>query len=79
MAKILKIDESVIEGLAHFYTAMACGYVVDPVMFGALCDELDELLIDHCGWHPGVPSIHLGSESSLNKAPGRVCFLLNKD
>ena len=60
VAEILRIDQSVIDGLANLYTAMACGYVVDPVMFGALADEVDELLIEHCGWHPGVPSIHLG-------------------
>ena len=59
LAKILKIDKSVIEGLSNVYVALSCGYVVDPVMFGALADEVDELWIEHVGWHPNVPSVNL--------------------
>ena len=59
LAKILKIDKSVIEGLSNIFIAMSCKYVVDPVMFGALADEVDELWIEHVGWHPNVPSVYL--------------------
>ena len=59
LAKILKIDKSVIEGLSNVYIALSCKYVIDPVMFGALADEVDELIIKHVSWHPGVPSVHL--------------------
>ena len=48
-----------IVGLANVFVALSCKYVIDPVMFGALADELDELMITHVGWHPGVPAIHL--------------------
>ena len=48
-----------IEGFANVYVALSCKYVVDPVMFGALADEVDELFIKHVPWHPGVPSTHL--------------------
>ena len=59
LAPILKIDQSVIEGLGNVYIALACKYVLDPVMFGALADEVDELLIKFVSWHPNVPAVHL--------------------
>ena len=61
LATILRIDKSVIETLSNVYVALSCKYVVDPVMFGALADEFDELFIKHVPWHPGVPSVHLNN------------------
>ena len=59
LADVIKIDVSVLEGLANVFIALSCKLVVDPVMFGALADEVEELLIKHISWHPGIPSIHL--------------------
>ena len=59
LASIVRIDKSVIEGFCNVFIALSCGYTVDPVMFGALADELDELFIKHVPWHPGIPSTHL--------------------
>ena len=55
-----------IETLANVLIALSCKYTVDPVMFGALADEFEELFIKHVPWHPGVPSIH------LNISHGRI-------
>ena len=55
-----------VEGLANIFIALSCKYVIDPTMFGALADEVDELFIQHVPWHPGVPSIH------LNISHGRI-------
>ena len=70
LAKILRIDKSVIEGLGLVFIALSCGYTVDPVMFGALVDEVDELWIKHVPWHPGVPSVHL----NISHVSGMVNF-----
>ena len=66
LAPIIKIDVTVIEGLAKVWIALSCGYTLDPVIFGALADEVDELMIEHVPWHPSVPSVH------LNLAHGRM-------
>ena len=59
LAPIIKIDVTVIEGLAKVWIASSCGYTLDPVIFGALADEVDELMIAHVSWHPSVPAVHL--------------------
>ena len=59
LAPIIKIDVTVIEGLAKVWIALSCGYTLDPVIFGALADEVDELMIAHVSWHPSVPAVHL--------------------
>ena len=58
--------------MANVLIAMSCGYVIDPVMFGALADEVDELMIEHIPWYPGVPSIHL----NLSHVSGILAYFM---
>ena len=54
-----EIGQSIIEGLANFWIAIQCGYVLDPEKFGEYAIHVDNLLRTHVDWHPGVPGEHI--------------------
>lgn len=60
VAPLIDIPKEVIEGLGNFLIAISCGWVMNPKKFGEFCKTVDKLMIDAIGWHPSVPSIHLG-------------------
>ena len=54
-----EIGRSVIEGLANFWIAIQCGYVLNPEKFNEFALHVDNLLRTYVDWHPGVPAVHL--------------------
>ena len=59
LGPLIDVPKEVLEGLGNFLIAISCGWVMDPAKFGEFCKKVDQLMIDHVGWHPSVPSIHL--------------------
>ena len=51
--------QAVIQGLANFWLALACSWVLNPKKFGEYCLHVDNMLRTHIPWHPCVPAIHL--------------------
>ena len=51
--------QDLVEHLATFYVAIACGYVLIIEKFEEYADRVDRLLRLYVSWHPGVPAVHL--------------------
>ena len=73
-----EIGVEILQSLANFYTALVCGWVIDPKEFGKFGLHVDNLLRTHLAWHPGVPAIHLGWNSLYKKLLNEVPFYLVK-
>lgn len=48
-----EIGQAILEGLATFWIAIQCGYVIDPDKLDEFAIHVDNLLRTYVAWHPG--------------------------